>query len=296
MKRKLSVALCLVLAAAMLAGCSAQPQQNEAFPEVTQALRPGTSTPTPEPMQSAPYDDAQGGQSIFDTNPYDVAPEVGYSDTDPINEENYIDPELDNTGDNSGMAAYYAQPQDTIYPYAGSTPIPLDPIDMPSPTPRGPLNFTNVAYTSANLGLTFEAPSGWQVDESDPQMMILSEPEAQIKDGQQCIITISAEPVTGNYSQNDLRSQVNERLDTIGGVDFETFKPSYTATRYMMGSEGVYANYSGRMVDGIEVGGRIMYVCIDRVLYGLEIVYPSGYRDDFLDVYGAVRKSMKRAN
>ena len=60
----------------------------------------------------------------------------------------------------------------------------------------------------------------------------------------------------------------------------------------MLGSNGVYANYSGRLQDGTQVGGRIQYVCIDGTLYGLEIVFPEGFRGDFIDLFGEVRSSM----
>ena len=142
------------------------------------------------------------------------------------------------------------------------------------------------------MGVTFDGPTGWQVNESQSSMFILSEPTTQIKDGQQCIITISAEPVGSDYTQRELETHVEYRLDSIGGSQFTDFKPSYTATRHMLGSNGVYANYTGRLADGTEVGGRIQYVCIDGKLYGLEIVFPEGFRGDFIDVFGEIRSSM----
>ena len=46
--------------------------------------------------------------------------------------------------------------------------------------------------------------------------------------------------------------------DIIGGAsDISSFKPSYTATRYMMGSLGVYANYTATRTDG--AGNRRPY-------------------------------------
>lgn len=289
MKRNWKLLLCLLLAAATLSACSGGGNPNEVFPEVTQNLGPAASTPTPEPQQPDAGTETggetggnAGGQSIFDANPYDVL-EPDFTPEDALGEENYIDP-------NENL---YAAANATVYPYAGSTPIPLNPVDMPTPTPRPSLSFTYGSYTSASIGVSFEAPVGWMVDESQPGVMVLSEPEGQIKDGQQCVITLTAEPVTGNYSESELKTQVNQRLDTIGGAEFDEWKPSYTATRYMMGSKGVYANYTGSLTTGVNVGGRILYVCIDRVLYGLEIVFPQGFKDDYLDVFGKIRSSMK---
>ena len=301
MKRLWKLLLCLLLAVLTLSACSGQPSNTEQFPEVTQAL--GPATPTPEPIVRDSQDDpstADGSgesgaadpsapQSIFDTNPYDVVLENGFTEQDALNEENYIDPELDD-----GSDLYVAQPTGTVYPYAGSTPIPLDPIDMPTPTPRPSLSFTYGDYSAASVGVSFKAPAGWLVDESQAQTFILREPDSQIKDGQQCVITISSQAVTSNYNQSDLETLVKDRLDVIGGAsNITSFKPSYTATRYMMGSLGVYANYTATTTDGVEIGGRIQYVCIDRTLYGLEILFPEGFREDFIDVFGEIRGSMK---
>lgn len=287
MKRNWKLVVCLLLAVLTLSACSKQ-EAPEDFPDITQALGP-TATPTAMPTDE-PYvpDDMQDafpdGQSIFSANPYDVDISA-LTEADIMSEENYIDPYADEP-----LTALVSE--GTPYPYAGSTPIPLNPVDMPSPTPRPELNFTYSTYIASTVGVTFEGPVNWMVDESMPSMMVLSEPSSQIRDGQQCVVTLSAEPVSSNYDQGDLKTHVNQRLDTLYLSDYTDWKPSYTATRYMMGSEGVYANYSATRMDGVAIGGRIHYVCINNVLYGLEIVFPQGYKDDFLDVFGEIRSSM----
>lgn len=285
MKRKCKMVLCLVLVWLTVSACSSQQNEIASIPNITQAIGP-TATPTAEPVQSLTTGDAvdDNGGSVFDQNPYD---DTDWG-TEPLEEEDY-------TGSDEDVADYglTATVENTVYPYAGSTPIPLDPIDMPTPTPRPQLSFTYVSYTSYGVGVTFEGPAGWQVDESQNQMMILSEPAAQIKEGQQCIVTLSAEPVSNNYSQSDLKSHVKQRLDTIYTSEMSDYSPSLTAERYMMGQKAVYANYTGTLVNGTQVGGRIMYVCIDKVLYGLEIIFPQGYKEDYLGVFGQIRKTMK---
>ena len=269
MKRGFLLALCL-FAALLMTACSGGSDVDD-VPMVSQNLGP-TSTPSPTPTEAP--ENGTGltvGQSIFDVNPYDVADPLAEEDIDP-----YVEPTV----------------AGTVYPYAGSTPIPLDPIDMPTPTPRPELTFTYVSYSSANVGVTFEGPVGWTSDESQPDIMLLSEPAAQIKEGQQCIVTLFDQP--GTYNQSQLEDEVIARLDTLSSTGFSTFQRSYTATRYMMGSLGVYANYTGTLTDGTEVGGRIHYVCVDGVLYGVEIVFPLGYRDDYLNVFASVRTTISR--
>jgi len=288
MKRSWKLMLCLLAALLVLSACSSKPDPEE-FPNITQALGP-TYTPAPAPSvtdapPAAGNEPSPDGESIFSANPYDT---VGFTEADALAEEDYVDPQH-----GTEQTFTFDRSIGTDYVYAGSTPIPLDPLDMPTPTPRPDLTFTFTPYRASTVGVTFEGPDGWQVNESQSGMMILSEPQLQVRDNKQCVITLSAEPVAGNYSQRDLKTHVNQRLDTIGGEAFSEWNPSLTATRYMMGSNGVYANYSGRLNDGTEVGGRIQYVCIDNVLYGLEIEFPLGFKDDFLDVFSHIRSSME---
>lgn len=297
MKRQWKIGLCLLLAAATMSACSSgTPQNNNMQMTVeTQFLGP-TATPTQEPVPTTYYapdtsDPAAGdtGSSIFSANPYDVG--TDFNEYDPLNEEGYIDP-LD--AGSSGMGGYVAQATGTVYPYAGSTPIPLDPVDMPSPTPRPELNFTYAVYTAGSLGVTFEAPSGWQADDSQTDIFTVTEPESQMHNGQQCIITISATPVNNNYSERELNSHVTQRLKDIGAVNFVEWNPSLTATRYLMGSQGVYANYTGTLANGLELAGRIQYTCIENRLYGIEMVYPREYREDYLKIFAQIRETITR--
>ncbi len=280
MKRTWKLLVCLLMAMLLLTSCSGKPDPED-FPDITQAIGP-TATPTSVPTAVPVEGD---GESIFEHNPY---LEEDFSEEDALAEEDYVDPEF-------GVLESFAtaEPAGTVYPYAGSTPIPLNPVDMPTPTPKPDLSFTYSQYIASTVGVTFEAPANWQVNESQSGVFILSEPANQVKDGQQCIITISAEPIGSDYKQKELETHVEHRVDTIGGAQFSSFKPSYTATRHMLGSTGVYANYTGTLTDGTEVGGRIQYVSINGVLYGLEIVFPEGFRGDFIDVFGEIRGSMK---
>lgn len=286
MKRQWKLALCLLLAAVTLSACAGGGNEPPQFAEVTQNLGPNL-TNTPAPQAGEPDLQDSGDPSIFSNNPYDVPDEGGgFTPEDALGEEGYVDP----YGEGAG---YSDNAESTYYPYAGSTPIPLDPVDMPSPTPRPELSFTYGAYT-ASIGVSFEAPVGWLTDESQSELFTLSEPVEQIKEGQQCVVTISAVPVANNYSESNLKTEVTQRLDALGATNFIEWKPSLTATRYLMGSKGVYANYTGKLANGTEIGGRIHYVCIDKVLYSLEIVYPLGYKDSYLNVFSQIRETMKR--
>lgn len=289
MKRLWKIALCLLLTTVTLSACSgATPPSGNGgavYDQATQYLGP-TATPSPAPTQ--PPVSSGGDPSIFSANPYDVTD--GFTADDAMGEEDYIDPAIN--GD-TALSALQANAGGTEYPYAGSTPIPLDPIDMPSPTPHPELSFTYASYTAGSLGVTFEAPSGWIVDDSQTEVFMVTEPDSQMHDGKQCVITISAMPVNSNYSERDLKSEVTDRLKTISAVNFSEWKPSLTATRYLMGSKGVYANYTGTRADGVKLGGRIHYACVNNMLYGVEIDFPLEYKDDYLNVFAKIRETLK---
>lgn len=294
MKRLWKIALCLALALIALTACSGGEQPNggsQIYAEATQYLGPvtATETPTEAPQETAASSDGgndSGGVSIFD-NPYDVSPDEA------LDEENYIDPY--DTGADTGSlltSSGASGGAETVYPYAGATPIPLKPVDLPTPTPHPELTFDYATYTAGSLGLSFDCPSGWLVDESQTDVFVLTEPETQMHDGQQCIITISAEPVTANYSEKELKKQVTERLKEIGSVNFTVWNPSLTATRTLMGSNGVYANYTGTLANGVELAGRILYASANNKLYGVEMVYPRDYRDDYLNIFAKIRETI----
>jgi hypothetical protein len=186
-------------------------------------------------------------------------------------------------------------PNATVYPYAGSSPIPLNPVDAPTATPRAPLSFTYVPYAATALGLTFDGPAGWVPDESVNEAFTLSEPEQQLKDGQLGVINLYAVPVNSNYTEANLTTEIKQRLSTIGATNFVEWSPSLTATRFLMGGKGVYANYSGTLANGVKVGGRIHATAIDGVLYCLQITYPLGFKDDYLNVFSKIRETLKRS-
>lgn len=295
MKRTILVLLCLAALILLLTSCQGQQQQPQ-YTEVTQYIGPAA---TNAPATTAP----PAAETPADTTAADMVDE--YTQSDILTEEENSLTDAAGTFDfDPGYAAQTnlfssnttSDANATAYPYTGSSPIPLDPIDAPTPTPQAPLNFTYITYSPASVGVTFDAPAGWVADDSYSEVFTLTEPESQMKNGQLGIISIYAVPVNGDYSESQLVQEIKQRLSTIGSLNFAQWKPSLTATRYLMGSMGVYANYSGTLVTGIEVGGRIHATTIDSVLYCIQITFPLSFKEDFLDVFSQLRESIKRTN
>lgn len=175
--------------------------------------------------------------------------------------------------------------------YAGATPVVIDPIDKPTPTPLPPLTFTHQVYDATNIGLTFEAPAGWTINTSQADAYILTNPAGGMD--YQAQIIIRAVPVDRQYDQKALEQVVENMLDTTGSQGFRKYDPTRTATRTLMDASGVYADYDGTLQSGAKVYGRIHATCINKVLYTVHISYPLGYADTYkTNVYNHLRKTM----
>ena len=175
--------------------------------------------------------------------------------------------------------------------YAGATPVVIDPIDKPTPTPVPPLTFTYQAYYASKLNLAFEAPVGWQVNDTVADTYILTNPARGMD--YQAAIVLRAVKVGSQYNKGDLESEVKAMLTSIGASGFSKFSPSNTAERTQMDKTGVYANYTGTLSTGVEVAGRVHVTCIDKVLYSIHITYPKSYTETYKDtVYAQLRKTL----
>ncbi len=253
MIRKISLILLVVMLLAALSGCASQPTFTQA---------------TPPPQQSPNY----GG-----TPPTDAPTDAPEYEGNPLAEE-------------EGDA--YEAPAMADYGYAGSTPMPLDPIDMPTPTPRPKLTFTYQTYEATKLGMKFDAPAGWTVDDSASDTYILTEPAYQQKDNYSAFIILRKASVSKQYNASEMAQEVKGMLDTIGSTNFSEFKTSYTDDRTLMDHDGVYANYEGTLVDGTRVRGRVHVTCIDKVLYSIHMAHPANYNTDYLTNHGKLRETM----
>ena len=276
-KRILCLAL-VVCAALVMTAC----QQKETFP----------TSPVQQEQAQQQEVPAQDEQNIFGDTP--VPQQINFDDGsyDPTSEE----------GGNEEMLPSDLTASDGTTPaptmkseYAGATPVLIDPIDKPTPTPLPKLAFTYATYEAPALHLTFEAPAGWLPDDSASDTYKLTNPDPSMD--YPATLSIRLVPVSKNYNKNELIKEVKSALDTIGSDGFQKFERSNTAGRKFMNADGIYANYSGTTIDNVKVAGRIIIACSNKMLYILDVSYPQGYTKTYVDgVYDKFRHTVKTTN
>lgn len=281
--KRIKLALLLALCVLVLCACQAKEQQRYQVvtsPSGAQNLYGDQATNAPSAdngfTSNDPYSD-------FDDGSYDPASEDGKG----LGDDGLIDLPVETA----------SAPQVTVAPtirseYAGATPVVIDPIDKPTPTPVPPLTFAYQTYDATKLHLSFEAPMGWEINDVSTDTYILSNPDTSVD--YQASLTVRAVSVASQYSENDMVKEVKAMLETIGGTGFTKFSPSNTATRTLLDKNGVYANYTGVTEDGANAAGRVHVTCIDKVLYTVHVTYPQAYTNTYKEqVYDHLRDTIK---
>ncbi len=270
MNKKRMLCLVLALCALVLTAC----QQKEVFDTVG-------------PKQASESTEAENSQNLFGSTV------VGPTDYD----DGSYDPSSEEGGDweevpeprNAPTAAPVMQSD-----YAGATPVIIDPIDKPTPTPLPTLSFSYVTYEAPALHMTFEGPSGWRVDDSQSDTYVLTNPDPSMDYA--ATLTVRMVPVNKQYSKSELTKEVKGMLDTLSGSgELTSFSPSNTADRTFLSTTGVYANYRAvEKATGAEIAGRLIVTCVGKTLYSLHVSYPRGYTDFYVsNVYDKFRHSVK---
>ena len=265
--------LCIVLVLCALLALTAC-QQQEQYPN-----QPRQETVQQEPAPQEPVQQAAAQQIDFNDGSYNPA-----SEEDEVAEQVY----------DSGITPAPTMKSE----YAGATPVKIDPVDKPTPTPLPTLSFSYATYTASNLRLTFDGPAGWLPDDSAADTYTLSYPNQSMD--YEAKVVIRTVNVGKNYTQKDLTKEVKAQADAVrSSLGFKTFEPSQTATRRFIDDGGVYIAYKGTLNDENETGvaGRIIVNTVNKILYIMHVSYPKGLADTFADgVYNKVRHTLKLAN
>lgn len=267
MKKKLTVLACLMVCVSLLGGCAKGNNNsgrsydvldpNAQATQNTLGELNATSAPTMDPMEEA---------AMQEENVPDLA--------DPLPDPVIVTeaPRMDSE-------------------YAGATPVVIDPIDKPTATPVPPLTFSYQVYDATKLHLSFEAPVGWVVNDENENVYMLTNPSTDVDYAASITITVSN--TATNYGATELKSTVTDMMDTLRHA-FGSLSPTNTASRTMLGQDGVYADYKATMDDGTLVSGRVHAVSIGRTLYVFHFSWPRDYNESYKDtVYAQLRKTIQ---
>ncbi len=255
MKKQLMIS-CLLLAVALLSGCAGLTPSQESVPSPTAVV---TQPPALALATAAP---------VFSLD----LPE-GY---DPASEE-----------DAGGLFA-----QGVFM--AGASPIPIDPIDMPTPTPRPALAFSYAPYTADKLGIAFESVAGYAVDNSAPDTYILTEPQELQKDNYSVQITFTVTPVTSAYKQTDIRNDLRSKIAELGTYNYSEWGTYSIEESSLMDKPGYYTTYRGVLYDGTIVRGRVHMALLDNSrLLTVHLSCPGWFNTDYTAVFSHIRGSLK---
>jgi len=262
MKKRLFLAALLLAAVLLLCACAANDQNNTAADSQAQ----GQVSPLDNPAQPA----ANVGSGL----------PAGYN---PASEEDGLLMSSANYDANGNKV------------YAGATPIRIDPVDMPTATPRPELTFTYDWYTASKLNLTFKSAVGYTVNDSLSDMYILTEPAAAVRDNYPCVISLSTSPITKNYDVADVKKDLAAYLQNEGKL-YDKWETWTAASSTLMGGKGYYNNYRGVLADGTIVRGRVhMAIISENQLLILHISAPGWYNSSYMKIYDQIRSSIKTA-
>ena len=286
MLKKKTICLALVLCCALVLTACAQQATYPNQPKQDSASQSSTEQQpvTGQADMSAASEAAPAQQINFN-----------YGSYNPASEEGGQSEQIGDTAQNAPAVTNAPMMQSE---FAGATPVKIDPVDKPTPTPLPKITFSYTTYNAPNLHLTFEGPAGWIADDLAADTYILTNPDPSMDyEAKAEIRTIAAGK---DYTQKELVKEAKAQAEALQGTgSFQSFSTSDTATRTFINGNGVYIAYKGTLNDGQETGvaGRIIVNTVNKVLYVLHVSYPRGLADTFADgVYNKIRHSMKLTN
>lgn len=262
---KKRIALIALLSALVLVLCACSATENG---QVASKNQQGQA-------QSSPMDQAaqQNSPSVLDLP-------AGY---DPSSEE-----------DDGAFNAYATYDEYGNMIYAGATPIPIGPVDLPTATPRPELTFTYGEYTASKLGIKFNSAIGYDIDDSLGDTYVLTEPASAVKDNYPCVITLQISPITSSYQQKDVKTDLSNYLNTLS-KEYSKWEVWQADSRTLMDGKGYYNNYRGTLLDGTVVRGRVhMAIIGNNELLTLHITCPAGFNTSYMKIYNEIRDSIAR--
>jgi len=180
-----------------------------------------------------------------------------------------------------------------------ATPIPVDPIDKPTPTPLPKPNYWYETYENADMGIAFSIPGTWLLNPNTNQDTTIQfvEPKSEMMEvgGYQTRLTV--EKVNTGLSQTaaDAKERLETTLMQLEGT-FTSFTPGNLASTTIGDAKGYYCYYKAEYNDGTktyQMRGRIAIVAHEKALYQVRITTPQTWYSYYENVFRSVRNSFE---
>lgn len=176
--------------------------------------------------------------------------------------------------------------------YAGASPVPLDPVDMPTPTPRPELTFTYVDMKAQQLGIQFQMPGSFVRDDSVSGQVTFTDPNTL--DNVNATITIKLASVSADHKLEDLKDDIKNELALLGQYNYTDWTTTDATARRLMGKDGYYADYRGVLLDGTIVRGRVQMALMDNnLLLTMQYHAPGWFNSSYKNVFDNLRSTLE---
>ena len=180
-----------------------------------------------------------------------------------------------------------------------ASPIPVDPIDKPTPTPMPKPNFHYDTYVSNNMGVSFSIPYTWLLNPNtnhDTTVQFV-EPKSEMMDvgGYQTRLTVEKVNTGLQQTASDAKDRLESTLAELEST-FTTFVSYEPASVSIGDAKGYYCYYKAEYNDGVknyQMRGRIAIVAQGKTLYQVRITTPQSWYSYYEHVWRKVRDSLK---
>ena len=176
-----------------------------------------------------------------------------------------------------------------------ATPIPVDPIDKPTPTPMPEPNFWYETYESSDMGISFSVPGSWLLNPNTNQQFVEPKSEMMEVGGYQTRLTVEKVNTGLTQTSADAKERLETTLMQLEGT-FTSFVPGNLASTTIGDAKGYYCYYKAEYNDGSKtynMRGRIAIVAHEKALYQVRITTPQSWYSYYENVFRKVRNSFK---
>ena len=180
-----------------------------------------------------------------------------------------------------------------------ASPIPVDPIDKPTPTPMPKPNFHYDTYVSNNMGVSFSIPYTWLLNPNtnhDTTVQFV-EPKSEMMepDGYQTRITIEKYNMGLNQTADDARAKLESVLEELA-ASFTSFTPNAIDSASFGEGKGHYCYYRAEYNDDsklYEMNGRVIVIAYGKALYQIRLTTPRDWYSYYNYVWREIRSSFR---